>query len=197
MYQHGTGPCRWCTSGTSWLLSYWFFLLSITLKRQPKSREYKIFLPFEEVGPFTWLINLTCLLLCLKDPPRGKEEWIPSDPRFTRAVDLVSYIRSVPDYSSWFCIGVAGNRFLLQTTIVIHLLFIGSSLSWRPCWYFSWRRPWYWQTQDESRCWCWLYYHPALLWCRSLSSLVQEGQAERWMWKIMCALIVSKIIIFS
>ncbi|KDR73532.1 hypothetical protein GALMADRAFT_251254 [Galerina marginata CBS 339.88] len=42
------------------------------------------------------------------DPPRGEEEWIASDPRFTRAVDLVSYIRSVPEYSAWFCIGVAG-----------------------------------------------------------------------------------------
>ncbi|KAF8912003.1 methylenetetrahydrofolate reductase-domain-containing protein [Gymnopilus junonius] len=42
------------------------------------------------------------------DPPRGKEEWIASDPRFSRAIDLVSYIRSVPEYSSWFCVGVAG-----------------------------------------------------------------------------------------
>ncbi|KAF9483791.1 MTHFR-domain-containing protein [Pholiota conissans] len=42
------------------------------------------------------------------DAPRGEEEWIASDPRFTRAVDLVSYIRSVPEYASWFCIGVAG-----------------------------------------------------------------------------------------
>ncbi|KAF6763901.1 methylenetetrahydrofolate reductase-domain-containing protein [Ephemerocybe angulata] len=42
------------------------------------------------------------------DPPRGKEEWIPSDPRFTHAIDLVRYIRSVPEYSSHFCIGVAG-----------------------------------------------------------------------------------------
>ncbi|KAF8163498.1 methylenetetrahydrofolate reductase-domain-containing protein [Crassisporium funariophilum] len=42
------------------------------------------------------------------DPPRGEEEWIASDPRFARAADLVSYIRSVPEYSSWFCVGVAG-----------------------------------------------------------------------------------------
>ncbi|KAF8201493.1 methylenetetrahydrofolate reductase-domain-containing protein [Pholiota molesta] len=42
------------------------------------------------------------------DAPRGEEEWIASDPRFTRAIDLVSYIRSVPEYSSWFCVGVAG-----------------------------------------------------------------------------------------
>ncbi|KAH9484119.1 Methylenetetrahydrofolate reductase 2 [Psilocybe cubensis] len=42
------------------------------------------------------------------DPPRGEEEWTASDPRFTRAVDLVSYIRSIPEYSSWFCVGVAG-----------------------------------------------------------------------------------------
>ncbi|KIK69737.1 hypothetical protein GYMLUDRAFT_79816 [Collybiopsis luxurians FD-317 M1] len=41
------------------------------------------------------------------DPPRGKEEWIPIDPRFQRAIDLVTYIRSHPDFSSHFCIGVA------------------------------------------------------------------------------------------
>jgi methylenetetrahydrofolate reductase (NADPH) len=41
------------------------------------------------------------------DPPRGEEDWIASDPRFTRAIDLVTYIRSVPEYASWFCIGVA------------------------------------------------------------------------------------------
>ena len=33
----------------------WLFPFSLTLKRQPKSREYKIFLPFGEVGPFTLL----------------------------------------------------------------------------------------------------------------------------------------------
>ncbi|KAF9036651.1 methylenetetrahydrofolate reductase-domain-containing protein [Panaeolus papilionaceus] len=42
------------------------------------------------------------------DPPRGEEEWVASDSRFTRAVDLVSYIRSIPEYADWFCIGVAG-----------------------------------------------------------------------------------------
>ncbi|KAJ7583055.1 methylenetetrahydrofolate reductase-domain-containing protein [Mycena floridula] len=42
------------------------------------------------------------------DPPRGKEEWIPVDPRFQHGVDLVSYIRSSPEFSSHFCIGVAG-----------------------------------------------------------------------------------------
>jgi methylenetetrahydrofolate reductase (NADPH) len=41
------------------------------------------------------------------DPPRGEEEWIPADPRFTRGADLVAYIRSLPEYSSQFCIGVA------------------------------------------------------------------------------------------
>ncbi|TFK30211.1 methylenetetrahydrofolate reduct [Coprinopsis marcescibilis] len=47
-------------------------------------------------------------LLALRgDPPRGEEEWIPSDTRFTHAIDLVSYIRASPEYSSHFCIGVA------------------------------------------------------------------------------------------
>jgi len=34
---------------------------------------------------------------------------MPSDPRFSRAIDLVKYIRSEPEYSSWFCVGVAGQ----------------------------------------------------------------------------------------
>lgn len=42
------------------------------------------------------------------DPPRGKEEWIPVDPRFQHAIDLVKYIRSSEDYNDWFSIGVAG-----------------------------------------------------------------------------------------
>ncbi|KAJ7188463.1 methylenetetrahydrofolate reductase-domain-containing protein [Mycena filopes] len=41
------------------------------------------------------------------DPPRGQEEWTPIDPRFKHSVDLVAYIRSLPEYSSQFCIGVA------------------------------------------------------------------------------------------
>ncbi|EJD02262.1 MTHFR-domain-containing protein [Fomitiporia mediterranea MF3/22] len=41
------------------------------------------------------------------DPPRGEEYWIPIDPRFTHAIDLVKYIKSSPEFSSSFCIGVA------------------------------------------------------------------------------------------
>ncbi|KAJ7086012.1 methylenetetrahydrofolate reductase-domain-containing protein [Mycena belliarum] len=41
------------------------------------------------------------------DPPRGEEEWTPVDARFTHGADLVAYIRSLPEYSSQFCIGVA------------------------------------------------------------------------------------------
>ncbi|KAJ3568634.1 hypothetical protein NP233_g5578 [Leucocoprinus birnbaumii] len=39
------------------------------------------------------------------DPPRGQEEWIPSDSRFTHAIDLVKYIRET--HGNNFCIGVA------------------------------------------------------------------------------------------
>ncbi|TFK76250.1 methylenetetrahydrofolate reduct [Pluteus cervinus] len=42
------------------------------------------------------------------DPPRGSEEWIATDSRFQNAKDLVSYIRSSPEHSSQFCVGVAG-----------------------------------------------------------------------------------------
>ncbi|KAF9520531.1 hypothetical protein BS47DRAFT_1287077 [Hydnum rufescens UP504] len=41
------------------------------------------------------------------DPPRGSEYWIPTDPRFVHASDLVAYIRSHPEFGSHFCIGVA------------------------------------------------------------------------------------------
>ncbi|KAK2459701.1 hypothetical protein APHAL10511_008346 [Amanita phalloides] len=41
------------------------------------------------------------------DPPRGAEEWLPIDPNFCHAIDLVKYIRASPEYSSYFCVGVA------------------------------------------------------------------------------------------
>lgn len=44
----------------------------------------------------------------LADPPRGEEYWIPTDPRFAHGVDLVSYIKTTPEFSD-FCVGVAGN----------------------------------------------------------------------------------------
>ncbi|KAH8928371.1 MTHFR-domain-containing protein [Atractiella rhizophila] len=40
------------------------------------------------------------------DPPRGEESWIPSDPRFQHAIDLVKYLKEHHD--DYFCIGVAG-----------------------------------------------------------------------------------------
>ncbi|KIJ69120.1 hypothetical protein HYDPIDRAFT_36212 [Hydnomerulius pinastri MD-312] len=41
------------------------------------------------------------------DPPRGQEHWTPIDSRFTCGLDLVKYIRSSPEFSSHFCLGVA------------------------------------------------------------------------------------------
>ncbi|KAF8844828.1 MTHFR-domain-containing protein [Paxillus ammoniavirescens] len=41
------------------------------------------------------------------DPIRGQEHWTPIDSRFTSGLDLVKYIRSSPEFSSHFCIGVA------------------------------------------------------------------------------------------
>ncbi|KIL69922.1 hypothetical protein M378DRAFT_69203 [Amanita muscaria Koide BX008] len=43
------------------------------------------------------------------DPPRGAEEWLPIDARFRNAADLVRYIRSVPEYATYFCVGVAAH----------------------------------------------------------------------------------------
>ncbi|THG97685.1 hypothetical protein EW026_g4365 [Hermanssonia centrifuga] len=46
-------------------------------------------------------------LLCLRgDPTRGDETWLPTDARFQHGIDLVSYIRSQPEYTD-FDIGVA------------------------------------------------------------------------------------------
>ncbi|QRV99697.1 methylenetetrahydrofolate reductase [Ceratobasidium sp. AG-Ba] len=42
------------------------------------------------------------------DPPRGEEYWIPTDPRFQHAEDLVTYIKQHPVFSTHFCVGVAG-----------------------------------------------------------------------------------------
>lgn len=43
------------------------------------------------------------------DPPRGSEFWLPIDPRFTHAIDLVKYIKSNPEFADFFCVGVAGQ----------------------------------------------------------------------------------------
>ncbi|KAK7057395.1 methylenetetrahydrofolate reductase [Favolaschia claudopus] len=51
--------------------------------------------------------GIQSILALRGDPPRGEEEWKPIDPRFTRGADLVTYIRSSPEYSSQFSIGVA------------------------------------------------------------------------------------------
>jgi methylenetetrahydrofolate reductase (NADPH) len=51
--------------------------------------------------------GIETILALRGDPPRGEEEWIPVDPNFSHGVDLVSYIRSSPEFSSHFCIGVA------------------------------------------------------------------------------------------
>ncbi|KZP21165.1 methylenetetrahydrofolate reduct, partial [Athelia psychrophila] len=51
--------------------------------------------------------GIETILALRGDPPRGEEAWTPVDPAFTHAVDLVKYIRSSPEFSSYFCIGVA------------------------------------------------------------------------------------------
>ena len=44
-----------------------------------------------------------------QDPPHGSEYWIPTDPDFAQAIDLVRYIKTHPEFASHFCIGVAGE----------------------------------------------------------------------------------------
>ncbi|KAF8261074.1 methylenetetrahydrofolate reduct [Lactarius quietus] len=52
-------------------------------------------------------VGIQNILALRGDPPRGEEYWIPTDPRFTHGKDLVSYIRSTPEFSEAFSIGVA------------------------------------------------------------------------------------------
>ncbi|KZT09600.1 methylenetetrahydrofolate reduct [Laetiporus sulphureus 93-53] len=51
--------------------------------------------------------GIQSILALRGDPPRGEEYWISTDPRFNHGADLVSYIKSSPEFSSDFCIGVA------------------------------------------------------------------------------------------
>ncbi|KAG8719776.1 hypothetical protein FRC09_010644, partial [Ceratobasidium sp. 395] len=52
--------------------------------------------------------GISTVLALRGDPPRGEEYWIPTDPRFQHAEDLVTYIKQHPTFSNHFCIGVAG-----------------------------------------------------------------------------------------
>jgi len=51
-------------------------------------------------------IGIQNILALRGDPPKGEEYWIPTDPRFSHAVDLISYISSSPEFSKVFSIGV-------------------------------------------------------------------------------------------
>ena len=44
----------------------------------------------------------------MSDPPRGDEDWFPADPRFSHAIDLVKHIKTTGEFSSQFCVAVAG-----------------------------------------------------------------------------------------
>ncbi|KAI0345246.1 MTHFR-domain-containing protein [Trametopsis cervina] len=50
--------------------------------------------------------GITNILALRGDPSRGDESWIPTDTRFQRGSDLVSYIRENPEYAD-FSVGVA------------------------------------------------------------------------------------------
>ncbi|KAF8749438.1 Methylenetetrahydrofolate reductase [Rhizoctonia solani] len=52
--------------------------------------------------------GVSTVLALRGDPPRGEEYWIPTDPRFQHAEDLVTYIKQHPKFGNHFCIGVAG-----------------------------------------------------------------------------------------
>ena len=78
------------------------------------------------------------------DPPRGEEYWIPTDPRFSHAIDLLSYIKNTPEFASHFCVGVAGRlrvvllafstlvlTFALIQLILMVMLIMRSMKRWR------------------------------------------------------------------
>ncbi|KAG8910292.1 hypothetical protein FRC01_006411, partial [Tulasnella sp. 417] len=52
--------------------------------------------------------EITNLLALRGDPPRGSEFWLPIDPGFAHAIDLVKFIKSSPEFADCFCVGVAG-----------------------------------------------------------------------------------------
>ena len=54
------------------------------------------------------VLHMSCYNTLHSDPPRGKEHWIPTDPRFQHGVDLVKYIKSTPEFAD-LCVGVAGH----------------------------------------------------------------------------------------
>ena len=63
------------------------------------------------------------------DPPRGEEYWIPTDPRFSHAIDLLSYIKNTPEFASHFCVGVAGRlRVVLLSFSILVLTFTSIQL---------------------------------------------------------------------
>ncbi|KAF8298257.1 MTHFR-domain-containing protein [Clavulina sp. PMI_390] len=52
--------------------------------------------------------GIQSILALRGDPPWGSDHWIPTDPRFTHAIDLVEYIRSSAEFKDQFSVGVAG-----------------------------------------------------------------------------------------
>ena len=77
--------------------------------RLPEKSESKLSWPCEEVCSAETLEPGAGTDGVPLDPPRGEEYWIPTDPRFSHALDLVSYIRSSPEFSDAFSLGVAGH----------------------------------------------------------------------------------------
>lgn len=85
------------------------FLYSYAFRSVPNSEGYKISSLCVEVRTYaSTLVSAPTHKGQLADPPRGAEYWIPTDPRFVHAKDLVAYIRAEPEYASYFGVGVAG-----------------------------------------------------------------------------------------
>ena len=73
----------------------------------PRDSKYLGFERRYDSGTVCKLLTTDTVLLPI-DPPRGQESWISVDSRFQHAIDLVKYIRQSEEFSSNFCIGVAG-----------------------------------------------------------------------------------------
>ena len=89
------------------------FLMDLmsTVCRKPRPWGFKIFWPYEAVRTFTAYTLCYTFPYSLLDPPRGEEYWIPTDSRFSHAIDLVKHIKNHPEFSESFCVGVAGVIF--------------------------------------------------------------------------------------
>jgi len=134
MYQYGPGYGRWGPTG-AYHSPLGVLVLSGVLEGCQRTRNTKYPCSSRRCV-LCQSLDIYTIPSYILDPPRGKEEWIPIDPKFQHGIDLVSYIRSKPEFSSQFCVGVAGSfadlSFSVQTFKVLLQLILKATLTNSP-----------------------------------------------------------------